>query len=156
MAVDGWFSANKQRQPTLTALLLWALCIKWGTEFMSKQIVMATWVITISSLLWLLSKAKPECLFFDWLNYLTILVVGIFAGNALSKMHSTHKSKPQWAALMKLILPFYVGVACIICGVLFSATNFLGSQWPGFFLAIFGIVFYQIVLTKADFFYRQL
>lgn len=123
---------------------------------MFKNIAVAIWILTIGSLLWLLGKANPVSLFLDWVNYITILVTGIFAGNALSRMITIPSSAPEWKSLSKMAFAFYVGILCVVVGVLFSATKFLGSQWPGFPLALFGICYYQLVLSRVGFLYKKL
>ena len=123
---------------------------------MSKNFVILVWITTIGSIMWLLSKAKPESLLADWFNYIVLLVTAIFAGHILIKLISFPSHLSQWKSLSKMVFPFFTGVICLACGVVFSATNFLGNQWVGFGLSVFGMVYYSLALARFERLYKQL
>lgn len=127
-----------------------------NVDKLNKNIVIATWVLTIGSMLWLLGKIEPDTLFEDWLTHMVILYTGIFGGNALVKMMSKEETSEYWSALRRMIVPFYVGIAAVITGIIFAAFNALGSQWIGIALSGSGILFYNYVLARVDFYYREL
>ena len=121
-----------------------------------KQVVVSRWILSSGSIIWFLSKAEPESIFMDWFNFIFILFFGAFSGDAFLKMINIPWYRKQWNDIAGLALLFCLGIVIVLIGIVISASNFLGSQIPGLLIAVAGIIYFNILLTRLETRYRQL
>jgi len=121
-----------------------------------KNIVLGVWILTTGSVLWFLSKANPISIVMDWFLFIFILFIGAYSGDILIKMSKINWSRSYWKDLAGLGILFILGIVVILLGIILSAYKALGNPWPGFVIAIIGIVYFYYVLDRIEMKYRKL
>ena len=117
-----------------------------------KVVVLGLWVFWTGSVLWVLEKANPDHLLFDWFVKVFETFFAAFAAHVLVRLWSVGGEASGWSQLLRSAAVLALVSVGIFLAIFVSAMQavLLGSPLPGFLVAVAGIVYINRVIGKAE------